>query len=390
MLNPYMHNDAAYIGTAEKVNRPSRNNEIHALNAVLNPYGLKVDKVIEGISIVSFVVNLDAETPLNKIKKLNYSIVLNDNRVTFEQNGATLIINKPQEKRQPVFLGNLYNKQFMENGARKPLMMIGQTQDGHNIYKNLATCPHMLVSGTTGSGKSVFLHQVICSLLLNHNDDIEYYGIDMKGTEFRKYGALQNFHFVSDTNAAVSTLKNLCDEMDRRYEVFASYGITEFEQANFKRIVVLIDEFADLMIKHGKFVEPYVVRLAQKARACGIHLIIATQYPKADVVTGLIKANIPCRVALKLNSGTQSRVAIDRLGAEKLLGNGDMLFDPNNANIGIMHLQAAYVSPMEIENIVNMAYDIECRNRPIIRQEPKKKGICNRIMGFFNRYAYNA
>jgi S-DNA-T family DNA segregation ATPase FtsK/SpoIIIE len=212
------------------------------------------------------------------------------------------------------------------------------------------------------------------------NPTIELYTVDTKQTEFNTYGYLPNVHTVTDANEAVQMFRNLCNKMESRYTTLTNNGCRDIDAYNQKiggmnRIVVVVDELADLMLLSGKVVEEYIVRLAQKARACGIHLIIATQRPTANVVTGLIKANIPTRVCLKVTSGLDSRIILDRKGGEVLTGHGDMLFLSNGA-FEPVRISGCYVSEREIRNIVALIKK-HCRTAP-----QEKRGFMN---GIFHR-----
>lgn len=211
----------------------------------------------------------------------------------------------------------------------------------------------------TGSGKSIVLHNLILSLLMKKDPvQMHLYIIDPKATEFEYYKNLAACTVVSEVNGAVDLLKNLCIEMDRRYSVLAAAGCRDIDSYNQKfadspmrRDIVFIDELSDLMSMGGKSVESYIVRIAQKARACGIHLVIATQYPVAKVVTGLIKANMPTKICLRVGTVTNSTVALDMAGGEKLMGHGDMLFLPNGS-LSPVRLQGGFVSETAINNVV--------------------------------------
>lgn len=238
-------------------------------------------------------------------------------------------------------------------------MAIGMAVDGSKHYIDIAKACHILISGMTGSGKSIVLHNLILSLLMKKNPvQMHLYIIDPKATEFEYYKNLAACTVVSEVNGAVDLLKNLCIEMDRRYSVLAAAGCRDIDSYNQKfagspmrRDIVFIDELSDLMKMGGRTVENYIVRIAQKARACGIHLVIATQYPVASVVTGLIKANMPTKICLRVGTVTNSMVALDMTGGEKLLGNGDMLFLPNGS-LTPVRLQGGFVTEMEINNVV--------------------------------------
>jgi S-DNA-T family DNA segregation ATPase FtsK/SpoIIIE len=236
---------------------------------------------------------------------------------------------------------------------------IGKRMDFSNVMADVATMPHMLVAGTTGSGKSIFMHQLILSLLIRHPHDLQLYLLDPKMVEFPVYSSLRSCNVVSTTQGAVELLSNLCGEMDRRYQLLSRGGHRDIDSYNslhknkpMGRIVVFIDELADLMLTARKNVEASIVRLAQKARACGIHLIIATQRPDRNIVTGLIKTNIPVKACLKVNSNVDSRIVLDRCGAERLVGKGDMLY-LGEGMLEPLHVQTGYVSEREIRNVVH-------------------------------------
>lgn len=236
---------------------------------------------------------------------------------------------------------------------------IGKKSDGGNILANIEKMPHMLIAGTTGSGKSVLMHQIIVSLLMNHGKkDLQLYLVDPKMVEMPLYSPLNNCKVVSSAEGAIELLDELCIEMDRRYAQLGKAKCRDIDSYNqiaknpMSRKVVFIDELADLILQARKKVEKSIVRLAQKARACGIHLVIATQRPDRTVVTGLIKTNIPVKVCLSVNTDIDSRIVLDRGGAEKLRGKGDMLY-LGDGMIEPIRAQGGYISETEIKNIVN-------------------------------------
>lgn len=222
----------------------------------------------------------------------------------------------------------------------KLLIPLGKNISGEVVKTSIDQLPHLLIAGTTGSGKSVFVHSLIMSLIMrNAPDDLKLILIDPKKVEFAKYHDLPHLlcPIITDPNEATVCLKRLCDEMDRRYEVFTKFGngavkLSEFneyaETHNLEKmpvIIVVVDEFADFIANNPKEIEASIQRIGQKARACGIYMILATQRPSTQIVTGDIKANIPSRVALSVASNVDSRVILDEVGAETLLGKGDLL-----------------------------------------------------------------
>jgi S-DNA-T family DNA segregation ATPase FtsK/SpoIIIE len=234
---------------------------------------------------------------------------------------------------------------------------LGQNVSGEAIVANLATMPHLLIAGTTGSGKSVCVNSIIaCLLLENTPDDLKLIMIDPKRVELTGYNGIPHLAapVVVEMDRVISTLQWALREMDRRYEAFAAVGARQIDEYNKKTsrrrdsqkmpyIVIIIDELADLMMLAPEDTERAVTRLAQMARATGIHMVIATQRPSVDVVTGLIKANFPARIAFAVASGTDSRVILDTTGAERLLGQGDMLFQKPDAPAPL-RLQGCYTS----------------------------------------------
>ena len=250
-------------------------------------------------------------------------------------------------------------------------MEIGMGVDilGNPVKFNLAKAPHMLVAGQTGSGKSVFLNSMICSLLMNNNPmEMELVLIDPKGTEMQAYSVLPNVEVINNVQDAVKKLASLVDVMEERYKMFtnatAKYGppvrtlddYMETVEDYFhgtrtrKRIVVVIDEVADLMACDKQGMETSIARLGAKARAAGIHLVLATQRPSCDVITGTIKANFPARVAFRLPSQVDSKTILDEIGAESLLGRGDMLFKTTD---GVTRLHGCWMSDNDIMNFID-------------------------------------
>ncbi len=304
--------------------------------------------------------------PMNNVKKsfnlqrqIKYATRNEETRIYPE--GDKIVVEIPH-KGTTVRVGDLIKDVDYRISEAKTLVPIGQDVEGKNIYGELAKMPHLLVAGSTGSGKSVFVNGIISSLLMRNTPyDLQLILIDPKMVEFRQYAELNYVNYITDTNKAISTLSKLCNEMDRRYAVMANAGVRELGEYNRKnptkrmpRIVMVIDEMADMMIdkKFGKQVEKNIIRIAQKARACGIHMVLATQRPSREVVTGLIKANIPCRVCLSVMSRTDSMVVLDQVGAEKLQGHGDLLYMDGMSNKEPVRLQAGLITTEEINQLV--------------------------------------
>lgn len=236
--------------------------------------------------------------------------------------------------------------------------------------------PHGLIAGATGSGKSVCINTILISLLYkSSHEDVKFLLIDPKMVELAPYNGIPHLvaPVITDIKAATAALKWAVNEMEERYEKFVHLGVRDIERYNEKMtrenrqkekmpfMVIVIDELADLMMASPQDVEDAIARIAQKARACGIHLLLATQRPSVDVITGLIKANIPTRIAFSVSSQVDSRTIIDTNGAERLLGKGDMLFIENGSGKSV-RLQGAFVSDDEIERVTNHARTIASPN----------------------------
>ena len=294
----------------------------------------------------------------NLSRQIKY--VLNREDIRISNNGAAVVVEIPNKLESVRFGDFMHDKKFMYESS-KTVVPIGQDADGNNVYADIAKMPHMLVAGTTGSGKSVFLNGLITSLLMkNTPDDIQLFLIDPKMVEFSKFQKLRYCHCVYEPMEAVRLLDKLCKEMDDRYAFLSQHSCKDIDTFNAKhpinkmpRLILVVDELADMMKSdYGKQVEKNLVRIAQKARAAGIHMILATQRPTKDVVTGLIKANIPCRVAMSVPSKVDSLVMIDRTGAENLMGNGDMLFLDGKNNKEVKRLQGGFIEDVEINHVI--------------------------------------
>lgn len=312
----------------------------------------------QGPTLTQYVISLEpgqAQKITNRLEK-EFQAALHCNASMRFENGYVLLEVPTGE--DTVCLGDmLIDDSF--TASDRFTMAIGMGVDGSKHYIDIEKACHILISGMTGSGKSIVLHNLIISLLMKHTPDkLHLHIIDPKATEFEFYRGLNICTVISDPHQAVGLLKGLCEEMDRRYSVLGANGCRDIDSFNAKfpsspmrRDIVIIDELSDLMYMSGKEVEASIVRIAQKARACGIHLIIATQYPVAKVVTGLIKANMPTKICLRVGTTTNSMVALDMPGGEKLMGHGDMLFLPNGS-LTPTRLQGGFVSETGINNIV--------------------------------------
>ena len=320
---------------------------------------IKVTNVYISSRIIRIVVECMSAADMKALLKMrdDFAIIADSNDVEMARNGNKVYIDIPCEG-LPVREADLFEDKAFREAEGTPLA-IGQTVDGKVFVVNLEKLPHLLIAGATGSGKSVLMHALILSVLMkNGPKDVELYMIDPKITEFQPYGRLGYCHTVGDAGQAVDLLRKLCDEMDARYAKFAAAGVVELNAYNQKcpqntmpRKIVFIDELADLMSSvWKKTVEMYIARLSAKARAAGIHLVIATQYPTVKVITGQIKANITARISLNVATRTNSMVILDRTGAEKLQKHGDLLFMNGTDPI---RMQAPMVDRWEIENAID-------------------------------------
>ena len=273
-------------------------------------------------------------------------------------------IEVPNEQIQTIYLREILESEVFKT-AKSPLTIaLGKDIVGNAFITDLKKLPHLLIAGTTGSGKSVGINAMLLSLLYrNSPQNLRLMMIDPKMLEFSIYNDIPHLltPVITDPKKAIVALSNMVAEMERRYKLMAEARTKNIENFNDKCaelglsplpfIVVIIDELADLMMTAGKDVEFYIGRLAQMARASGIHLIVATQRPSVDVVTGLIKANLPSRLAYKVGQRVDSKVILDAQGAESLLGRGDSLFTPPGTS-NLVRLHAPFASEMEIEKIV--------------------------------------
>ncbi len=268
-------------------------------------------------------------------------------------------VEVPNDVRESVTIKELLSDQNFKSTNHKIPICIGKDISGNIEVIDLSKTPHLLVAGTTGSGKSVFINTLLASLLYKFSpSELRLILIDPKMLELSVYNDIAHLltPVVTEPKKAIIALKWVCKEMERRYSMMNEEGTRNLEGYNQKAseklpfIVVFIDEMADLMMTAGKEVEHYVQRLAQMARACGIHLVMATQRPSVDIITGSIKANFPSRVSFQVASKYDSRTVLGEIGAEQLLGNGDMLMTKNGANL--IRYQSAFISDNEVNKLI--------------------------------------
>ena len=274
-------------------------------------------------------------------------------------------IEVPNQNLETIYLKEILESEVFKSASSPLTIVLGKDIVGAPFVTDLKKLPHLLIAGTTGSGKSVGINAMLLSLLYrNSPQTLRLMMIDPKMLEFSIYNDIPHLltPVITEAKKAITALSNMVAEMERRYKIMSQTRTKNIESYNekmkseggdqFPYIVVIIDELADLMMTSGKDVELYIGRLAQMARASGIHLIVATQRPSVDVVTGLIKANLPSRISYRVGQRIDSKVILDQMGAESLLGRGDMLFTPPGSP-GVIRLHAPFASEKEIETIVN-------------------------------------
>lgn len=347
------------------------------LQKTLQSFGVNVTvtNVSCGPSVTRYELQPEVGVKVSKITNLADDIKLNlavsDIRIEAPIPGKAAVgIEVPNRKASPVLIRELLeSKQFQENSS--PLtFVVGKDISGNIIIGDIAKMPHLLVAGSTGSGKSVCINTIIMSLLYKASpEELKLILVDPKVVELSVYNGIPHMFIpvVTDPKKAAGALNWAVVEMDERYNKMSEMGVRDLDGYNkkismlpdsedrpepFSRLVIIVDELADLMMVCGNEVEAAICRLAQKARAAGIHLILATQRPSVDVITGLIKANMPSRIAFAVSSGVDSRTIIDINGAEKLLGKGDMLFYPSGYPKPV-RVQGAFVDDAEVLAVVN-------------------------------------
>ena len=343
------------------------------LQKTLYSFGVsaKVENVSVGPTITRYELKPAEGTRVSKIANLADDIALNlaaeTIRIEAPIPGKQAVgIEVPNKEKEAVHLREVIESSEFENNKSKLSVALGKDVAGKTIIADIGKMPHVLIAGSTGSGKSVCINSIITSIIYNAKpSEVKLVMVDPKVVELSVYNGIPHLLIpvVTDPKKAAGALAWAVQEMDDRYNKFAQKGVRDLkgynkaiekenENAKLPQIVIIIDELADLMMVAAKEVEEAICRLAQKARAAGMHLVIATQRPSVDVITGLIKANVPSRIAFAVSSQVDSRTILDSTGAEKLLGKGDMLFYPVGASKPL-RVQGAFVSDDEVEKIVD-------------------------------------
>ena len=374
-VKPYILPSLDCLNLPKNNNTAGFENELkqnaNKLVETLKSFGVetRIVDIARGPSVTRYEIQPAAGVKISKITNLSDDIALNlaASGVRIEApipNKAAVGIEIPNKNRQSVTLREVIDTSAYKNAKSKLTVALGKDITGEFVYSDLVKMPHLLIAGTTGSGKSVCLNSMIVSILYNASpDEVKLLMIDPKQVEFTIYNGIPHLlvPVVSDPRKASGALAWAVTEMLTRYKTFSENAVRDISGYNsicesqgkkkMPQIVIFIDELSDLMMAAPNEVEDSICRLAQMARAAGMHLVIATQRPSVDVITGIIKANIPSRISLSVSSQVDSRTIIDSVGAEKLLGNGDMLYYP----VGIpkpIRVQGCYLSDKEVENVV--------------------------------------
>lgn len=350
------------------------------LDGVLRDFGItaKVKTAHVGPSITQYELEVKSGTKISKIKALSSEIALalaaTDVRIQAPIPGkSTVGVELPNKISTGVSFYEMMQELLKENSDNKLRVALGKDIMGQPIFMDINKTPHLLIAGSTGSGKSVCVNCIISSILMRAKpDEVKLIMVDPKKVELTMYNCIPHLLMpvITDPKKASAALQKVVDEMEKRYELFSDSKTKNIEGYNAKLraqnellpvesqkpllpyIVVLIDELADLMLVASKEVEQSIMRITQMARAAGIHLIVATQRPSTDVITGVIKANIPSRISFAVSSQIDSRTILDHPGAEKLLGKGDMLYAPMGAT-SPTRIQGAFISEEDVEKIAN-------------------------------------
>jgi S-DNA-T family DNA segregation ATPase FtsK/SpoIIIE len=349
----------------------------------------EVVQINQGPRVTMFEVQLAPGIQVQKIFKIQDNIAMNLKTTTIRvvaplPNKSTVGIEVPNREISIVYLREIIESREFQRSPSKLTLAIGKDIMGRPVVTDLKLMPHLLIAGATGSGKTVCINSLITSILYKATpDEVKFIMIDPKMVELTFYNDLSHLlcPVIIDIKKAVNALKWLIGEMTRRYKLFSEHKVRNIDVYNniFKDdplpyIVVVIDELADLMTVAKNEIEHSIIRLAQLSRAAGIHLILATQRPSVNVITGVIKANLPCRISFQVTSKFDSRTILDRIGAEKLLGRGDMLFLPPLSS-SLIRIQGSYISDEEIEKVCKFIkqqripeYNMEIVERKVVEE----------------------
>ena len=342
------------------------------LETTLRSFGIgaSISSITRGPTVTRYDLELEAGVKLNKLTNLAGDLalslgVVNVRIAPIPDKISTVGVEVPNKIVSTVYLRDILDSPAFKNSTSKLSFAVGKDIGGNCIVGNISKMPHMLIAGTTGSGKSVCMNSLILSLLYKATpEEVRLIMIDPKMVELGIYNGIPHLYIpvVTDPKKAAGSLQWAVVEMMKRYRLFSEIGVRDLTgynnymsknaQPTLPNVVIVIDELADLMMTAAKEVEESICRVAQMGRAAGMHLVIATQRPSADVITGLMKANIPSRIAFAVSSALESRIILDNQGAEKLIGMGDMLYAPLGCGKP-MRVQGAFVTDEERENVIN-------------------------------------
>ncbi|MGI6608149.1 MAG: DNA translocase FtsK [Erysipelotrichaceae bacterium] len=366
--------DTYSISRKSATNKENAQTKWEELAYVLESFGLKsqLEAVNIGPSVTQFEVspldNFNIKKYSTIEENIRMSLALTDLRIVVPIPGKAAVgFEIPNVERTAVRLSEMLKNMKNEHRNNPLTIALGKDVTGNNVYASIDKLPHLLIAGATGMGKSVCINSIILTILMNARpNDVKLVLVDPKKVEFNKFKNIPHLAcpIITDNAQASDILKKLCILMDDRYEKFSALHVNNIKDYNtnektvykMPNIICIIDELSDLMATHRKEIEIHIQRLSAKARAAGIYLILATQRPSADVITGVIKANIPSRIAFKVASSVDSRVILDAGGAEALLNNGDMLF-MMAGSVSLERIQGVYASNQEISRVVSYLSD---------------------------------